>query len=445
MNSYGILFSPKNNFNLFLSLKLKQLSIDDICETNHFLNYDNFKKFIFDHYQLNHVETHNYIKYVKIRRQILLTAKKDSFITFALPETQIGFLNPMNDWTYQQFILEINSIIKIMSNNHLFPNINIQKYMYKINVLFRLIEEKKLAHLNTIENIRSLFELKGDDVKFKFRIMICINNINYRYCLFIKYSRKLIYLINKLIELETSNGIDHKLIELNNMERTFLGRKSEYISNKIILDYINSRNMEIQPGVGVVGVRVEGFSKYFYETNIDFLKLFKIEINQGNNIKGEADGMIISFDGNNYIIDRIIGVKSSIKATFEDISKFICLQKYINKLPIDIKIKYKKYIFTFESFINMIDKDLTDWVTYICINNLHQDVIEKSHLYFSNVLKIVDDKFIKDFYIDNNEQSIIEKYQLIEDNRQLIDNLYNEWSKNIKFGTSECNIFIIKK
>ena len=42
----------------------------------------------------------------------------------------------------------------------------------------------------------------------------------------------------------------------------------------------------------------------------------------------------------------------------------------------------------------MIDKDLTDWVTYICINNLHQDVIEKSHLYFSTCLKIVDDNFI---------------------------------------------------
>jgi hypothetical protein len=46
-------------------------------------------------------------------------------------------------------------------------------------------------------------------------------------------------------------------------------------------------------------------------------------------------------------------------------------------------------------FFNIINKDLTDWVTYICINSFNKDVIQKSHLYFSTVLKIVDDELIE--------------------------------------------------
>jgi hypothetical protein len=238
-------------------------------------------------------------------------------------------------------------------------------------------------------------------------------------------------LIGKLLELESSYGIDHTLIELNNMERTILGKKSEYIANKSILEFISNKNKCNK-------------NKYFFEYNINLLKLFDIEINHDKNIKGEIDGMIIIFDGNNYIIEKMIEVKSSIKATFEDFSKFVYLQKYINDFSIDKVIKYKNFTFTYDSFVNIINKDLTEWVIYLCINNLNKDVIQKSHLYFSSVLKILDDNFIYDFYIKKDEKSILKKYQIISDNRDLINTIYDKWEKITKFGTNECNIYISK-
>ena len=71
------------------------------------------------------------------------------------------------------------------------------------------------------------------------------------------------------------------------------------------------------------------------------------------------------------------------------------------------------------------------------------NIIEKSHLYFSSVIKIVDDKFIKDFYIDNNDNSIIEKYQIIENNRQLINRRFQRWCDTVDFGKETCNIFYL--
>jgi hypothetical protein len=71
--------------------------------------------------------------------------------------------------------------------------------------------------------------------------------------------------------------------------------------------------------------------------------------------------------------------------------------------------------------------------------------LEKSYLYFSNVLKIIDNDFIEDFYINNNDNVILEKYKIIENNRNYIDDLFKNWIENIKFGTEECNIYVSKR
>jgi hypothetical protein len=70
-------------------------------------------------------------------------------------------------------------------------------------------------------------------------------------------------------------------------------------------------------------------------------------------------------------------VKSSIKATVEDVKKFLCLQKYINLIDTNINIQYNNYIFTNESFINIKNKPLNKWVIYMCMNNINHDYIEK--------------------------------------------------------------------
>jgi hypothetical protein len=389
----------------FLKRHFNRLSCNDISDKNDFSSYDNFKNFILEHYQLQHVESNNYIKYVKIKRQMLKLTDEKKYI---------------------KYIHKINSIIKIMSYNNVFPNIDIQKYMYKINSFLKLIEDKQNTLNQTIEHIRSLFDLKGDNSKFKFKILTAVNTLTYKYNIFLKYSKQLVYYVNKLISLEITYGIDHKLIELNNMERSFLGKKSEYIANKIITEYTNQNS-------------------HFYETNVDLLKLLNIKINHDNNIKGEVDGLIMSFNGTEHIIEKIIEVKSSIKATFEDIQKFIFLQKYIRSMDFTRKISYGKYIFTKNSFTNILNNHVSEWCIYICMNNQLYNIIEKSHLYFSTVLKIVDDTFIKDFYIDNKDDMIKEKYELICKNRHLVDGLFDLWKENINLtddNDNKCNVFI---
>ena len=392
--------------NSFLEKNFRILSLKDISETNNFLCYENFKKFIDDHYNLNHIENNNYIKYVKVKRQIIKLNNEEKYI---------------------KIIDDINLVIGTLADINTFPKVNIRKYMYRINSFFKLIEDKKKLLLNAIKTIRELFNIKNDNI-FHLKIMNGINSLFERYIIFKKNTRILISLVNKLIDFELSYGIDHKLIDLNNMERSFLGKKSEYTANKVVSLFV-----------------MKSSKKYFFISNVNLIKLLKIDNNNSMKIKGELDGILLYHDGNNYIIEKIIEVKSSIKATFEDYPKFYFFKKYLSSLSEDFVVQYNNYIFTKESFQYIIDNDITKWITYICINNSSKDVIEKSHFYFSHAIKIVDDNFIKSFYLDNNDTVIKDKYKIICKKRNTINKLYHEWEDTIKLGSAECNIYILKK
>ncbi len=391
--------------NNFLEDNFRKLSFKDISEENSFSSYENFKKFIYDHYNLPHIENNNYIKYVKVKRQIIRLHEEKK---------------------YSDLINNINLIINKLSTLNIFPRVNIQKYMFNINSFFNLIDIKEKFLLNHIINVRELFLIK-DNYNFYVKIIYYINSLLQKYKVYKKEVRILNNYINKLLEFESSYGIDHKLIEINNMERSLLGKKSEYNVYKVISLFINSCK-----------------KKYFYISNIDLLKLFGIHSSNCNKIKGELDGVLLYYDGNDYIIEKIIEVKSSIKSTYEDIYKFLFLQKFIIDLDDDFNISYENYIFNKKSFINIIKYDLTYWLIYICINNIRKEYIEKSYFYFSNALKIVDDDFIKSFYIDKNDNVIKNKYKIICKKRNIIDKLYNEWADNVKLGSKECNIYILK-
>jgi hypothetical protein len=399
----------------YLKIYFTQLSCKNICSDNEFTTYENFKTFINNHYTLEHMEKHNYLKYVKVKRQIL-----------KLNEHKL----------YHEYIDEINNYIKLLSDINIFPYIDIKKYMFKINNIFKIIDERKNTLLKTIKTIRSLFDIKPNNNLLNIKLMMGLNTISYRYKLLLINSKKIVDGVNKLIEMEAKYGIDHKLIQLNNIERSFLGKKSEYTANKVIQDYVNlmNNNLKKENKNGV----------YYYEINVDLIKLFEICMNHNDTIKGEVDGIIIYYDGINYIIDKIIEVKSSIKATFEDVKKFLCLQKYINLIDTNINIKYNNYVFTYESFINIINKPLNKWVVYMCMNNINHDFIEKSHLFFSTVLKIIDDDFIKDFYIDNKEYILMKKYNIVDNNREMINDIFQNWIDNISLNTDDCIIFMTK-
>lgn len=396
----------------FLKSKFVQLSIGNICKDNEFIAFENFKSFVDDHYNIKHMEEHNYIKYVKVKRQILKLNEEDR---------------------YRQLSDDINNTMRILNEHHTFPFLDVRRYMFKINNIFRLIEDRRMTLNKTLKEVRHMFDLKRENNKFKIKILCGINSLLYRYMVFLKYSKQLIYFLNKLIEFEYSYGIDHKLIELNNIERSFLGKKSEYTASRVIIEYVNMMN-ESQSDI-----------IYYYDSNIDFLKLFNISPIHLNNIKGEVDGIIIYKKNGEYYIDKIIEVKSSIKATFEDIQKFECLHNHIVKLfddnP-DLIIKYKHYVFNKNSFINILYKHLTNWIVYLCINS--QDYIEKSHLYFSTCLKIIDDDFIKDYYIDKSDVVMRQKYNIICNNRDKVDKLFNDWIFKTALNKNYCNIFISK-
>jgi hypothetical protein len=400
----------------FLCKYYTQLSSKNISVENDFLDYDNFKSFINKRYNIDHLERHNYIKYVKVVRQ-----------TIRLKD----------DKKYCMYIDTINNYIKILSEHHVFPKKNIVKFMYKTNVFRTLIEKKRKILHETLKNIRNIFE--NTEYENKLRNLIGLNTFTRRCEIFNKYSTKIIYLFNKLILLEESYGIDHKLIELNNLQRSFLGKKSEYVANKVMKEYINKElffRMNVKENT-------QSTIKFYYETNINFLKLLNINFDFRPPIKGEIDGLLISYDGSEYIIESFIEVKSSIKACFEDINKFVYLQNYIKNMDFSEDIIYERYTFSKNSFKNIFLRKLSDIVVYICINPENSEVIEKSHLYFSNVLKIIDDNFIKKYYIDKDESVIGDKYKIIQKNSSLVDELFEEWKKIISLD-DDCNIFISK-
>ena len=396
------------NLKFFLCNQYDQITSKNISIENDFLDYENFRSFIIKRYNLEHMKIHNYIKYVKVIRQII----------------------QLNDnIKYRSYIDTINSYIKLLSEYNVFPKKNIVKFMYKTDAFIRLIDKKRKILQHTIKNIRDIFDsvnpIENDDTKFK--LLHGLNTFSHRCQIFNKYSAKIIHLFKKLILMEESYGIDHKLIDLNNIQRSFLGKTSEYIANKVMKEYIKSCDRLI-----------------YYEINIDLLKLLNINFDARAPIKGEIDGIVISFDGIDYIIEYFIEIKSSIKSSFDDINKFVYLQNYIKDMDMTENIVYDQYIFSKNSFKNIFNKNLSDFVMYICINSDKTEVIEKSYLYFSNVLKIIDDNFIKKFYIDKDESVIREKYAIIQENSSLIDKLFDDWKKLISLD-DDCNVFVSKR
>lgn len=409
-----------------------QLTPKYISKINDFSSYENFRDFITNHYNLSYIEKNNYLKFVKVKRYILKFTEEEK---------------------YTSYIARMNNIIKIMSEHQSFPNINIKKYMFKLNVLLNIIKERKKILLETIENIRNIYNINNNSSIYScstcLRIIIGINGIHYRYKIFQKYSKQLINMIKEFMIFEESYGIDHKLIELNNIQRDLIGKKSEHVANKIIKTYVKSINNTESFFSSSIGIRVnpswEPLKKYYYETNINFLKLLNIESLNIKTIKGEIDGLIISEEYGKYTIEKCIEIKSSIKSTFEDVHKFLNLQNHMKNIDLTKDIIYKNYVFNKESFSKIVHSDICDWTIYICINNEHDDIIEKSHLYFSNVLKIIDDNFIKKYYINNDHSVILEKYIVVLNNKNKINKLFKTWMNTISLNNDKCNIFISKK
>lgn len=386
-----------------LSNYAKNLTIHDIYETD-MAEYDYFKEFIVNHYSLEHIKIYNYLKYVKIIRQKIV------YETNGL---------------YESYLQRINNIIDIMAKHNILNKMDIKKYLFKINKINLLLNKRQKNIQEVIENYRILYDKYNTNAEYiKFKLLYNLNIILYKQQLFLKLSKSLKYHIQLLIDLEEKYDIDHKLIEINNIERTLLGKKSEYKVEKILKNFIIK-------------------NKYIYIQNIDIIKLFKLDLKNVKNMKGEADGILLYYDGSDYIIDYFIEVKSSIKATYEDVSKFNNLKKCIEKLSIDISFSLEDIVLTKKSFQKIITKHISEWIIYICVDSRKK--IEKSHFYFSNVLKIVDNEFIKAYYINNDDSIIDKKYKIIVDNKDFIDILFNKWKEDVNLTSTSSSVYLINE
>ena len=396
------------NIKEYLLKYSKNLTINDI-EKNDMSEYKYFKNFINKHYSLEHIKEHNYLKYVKIIRQKIVY------------ET-----NQLYDINLEK----INDIINKMYYHNVFMNININKYLFKLNKIFLLLDKKELAIKNLIKKYRLLYETYIHKKDVSLKILYNLNNITYKQQIFIKLSKILKFHIHELINLQEKYDIEHKLIEINNIERTLLGKKTEYKVEKIIKEFINLTNTNNTTNVN-----------YIYIQNIDVIKLFHLNIKDVKNFKGELDGILLYYDGNDYIIDYFIEVKSSIKSTYEDVSKFHNLKKCIEKLNINCSFPLNNISLTKKSFKKIINNHISESIIYICIDKKIK--IEKSHFYFSHVLKIIDCKFIKEYYINKDKSIIDKKYKLIKDNVNYIDSLFNKWKEDVNLNNISSSVYLI--
>jgi len=396
-------------------------------------SYDGFEYFVKKHYSIEHMKEYNYIKYVKVQREILCTLNVDNYV---------------------KKIEEINKIFIELNKQNILPYIDFKKYLFKIYSIFDLFKNRVNIYSGSIKKINNFRKTINKDVddtnnidqpywyvqgkrfidkeKLILRLEHGQKKLTERIKILEEKYKVVKSMILDFIEIETKNGIDHSEIAKSCAFRTHLGIRSEDRINNIIYKFIKDNKLNVD---------------YLINTNI--LKLLNVNMEKRSTIfgeiKGEADGLILSKKNDSYIIDCIIEVKSTIRATFEDTNKFVNLKKYITELfannP-DISYDYRGYKFTKESFINIIEKPMQYWTIYMCVGD-NDIIIEKSQLFFVNCLKIIDSEFIKRYYLNNDNTAIEDKFQIIVNNIDNVNYQFDEWSTNINLHNNS-NLYLLK-
>jgi hypothetical protein len=385
----------------YLKTNAQNLTNKDIKHMN-IEKYENFKKFIDDHYELEYMKKNNYIKYVKIIRQKIVYLYNDQ---------------------YYYYIDEINQIIKMMSEYHVFYKINFKKYLYNIDKIKKELNKREKNLYDTIHNFQEMSKQYESKPKIKFQILHTINRYYYKLSIFKKLKREILCIIQDFIDYEESFGIDQKLIQLNNMERTYIGKKSEYCISKLIHNYTKKHNQEM-----------------IYKENIDIFKLLHVKINSMH-FKGEIDGLLLKIVDGQVIIEHIIEVKSSIKSSYEDIYKILALQEVLKNMTFSEEMYLDEYVLTSKSFEKIIHKPLKDWLIYMIIDVKNK--IDKSHLYFAYVLKIIDNEFIKNYYVEKKEDVLRKKHHQILKKEKHVQQLFNLWVGHVNLNNNDSILFML--
>ena len=142
------------NIHDYLIQYAKNVNEDDIYDYK-MEDYNNFKIFINNHYNLEHLKENNYIKYVKVMRQ------------------RIVLLGNNN---YEKIINNINKIFILMDENHLFYKLNFYKYLFNIKKIHFLIKKRQNSIDNEIIKFQDLYKKYENNNKIKFDLF---NSVQY--------------------------------------------------------------------------------------------------------------------------------------------------------------------------------------------------------------------------------------------------------------------------
>lgn len=381
-------------------------------------NFSEFYDFVKERYSLEHMREFNYIKYVKVKREMLTYYNTDNYVNK---------------------IQQINNILKELNKRNVLNYIDFKKYLFKIYNIFDVFKKKIDLNEKSIcrrKHFISLIQFKDEQQEkdLKSRVLYSVDKLKHKNELIYEKLIQIRKLILEFIEIEKKHDINHDEIAKSCSYRKNLGLRSEDIVYDTINNYVKKYN-------------TYNNNEYIYVNNINLLKLFNINMDRRSKIygeiKGEADGILLKKQNNTFIIECIIEVKSTIKATFEDTPKFITFKDYITKQYTEnpnLIYEFEDYTFTKESFVNIMNKPMKEWTLYLCVGD-KDIVIEKSHLFFVNCLKIVDAEFIKRYYINNDETVISDKFKVIVDNAHNIDESFKLWCMNMNIANNS-NLFL---
>lgn len=249
--------------------------------------FEEFDNFVKERYSIEHMKEFNYIKYVKVKREMLTYYNTDNYV---------------------QKIEQINSILRELSKKGILHYIDFRKYLFKIYNVIDLFKKKIEMNEKSIhrrKHFLSIAEYKDitQEDNLKSRVIFSINRLKEKNEILNEKLIQIRKIILEFIDIEKNNGIDHDEIAKSCSYRKNLGLRSEDVVYDTINNYIKKIN-------------VYKNKEYLYVNNVNLLTLFNISMDRrckiNGEIKGEADGIIIKKENNTFIIECIIEVKSTI-------------------------------------------------------------------------------------------------------------------------------------
>ncbi len=413
----------------YLKHNTKQLEKKHISNRFNFIDYNIFEKFVLERYSLHHLETHNYIKFVKVARQINRCKYENEFLFHTN---------------------NIQSLIDILVTNQLYPRVNINRYLFRLEKLLKIIDYKGMIITKTYHNVQKVIRHKihlfyelcdKKDSKSSMKLIqwiSCINGLAFKHKLYSRISKRLKEAIYQFEQWEKDHHIDHEKIRMCNLHRHYLGKKSEFIAKECIQKFINESNIKMFK---------KNCSKPFfvYKTNVNLLKIFGVPLQLTDKMKGEVDGVCFQYNEKEdvYFLKYIIEVKSSVKATFEDVNKFLYMQKYLQNKEHNIEFYEELRINEF-SFDYFLQEPIHKWCIYLCVVNPEEIIIEKSHFYFAKLFKVVDTRFIKEFYSSNKTMIIKDKHKELIVFEKRVTDLFEKWVEITGLIENDSCVFCIE-